>query len=194
MRAGRMVSSAILAGLLALPLSAQTDNTSHPPQQQSHPNQNSKKGQKQGPKLGDWLREHKDLPPDQQEKLLERDPNFQRLPAQRQAELKERLRKFNNLTPEQKQRTLDRMEFMSNLSQDQRKELREANQQLQSLPADRKVMVHKALRSLRQMSPQQRQQVMQSSEFKSRFSDQEQVIVKRLADIVPPPAASTNSH
>jgi hypothetical protein len=189
----------ILATVLGVPAFAQgggnnaggNDAGNASPPQQNHPNH---AGQKSANRLGDWLRDHKDMPPDQQEKLLEKDPSFQKLSQQRQAELKERLRKFNNLTPAQRDRALNRMEFMSSLSQAQRKELREANQQLQALPNDRKVMVHKALRNLRRMSAQQRQQELQSERFKSAFSDQEQGIVKRLADITPPPSAEPGGN
>ncbi|HKF21838.1 MAG TPA: DUF3106 domain-containing protein [Candidatus Angelobacter sp.] len=136
-------------------------------------------------KMGDWLREHQNLPPDQQEKLLENDPNFKKLSPERQAELKERLRKFNSLTPEQRERALNRMEFMASLTQQQREQIRDAQKTLQGLPADRQVMVHKALRHLRQMDPQQRQQVMNEDRFKSMFSEQERGILGQLSAINP---------
>jgi len=136
--------------------------------------------------MGDWLRAHQNLSPEQQEKLLESDPNFKRLPPQRQAELKEWLRKFNSLTPAQRARALNRMQWMASLSVQQRQELRDANQKLEKLPQDRQLMVHKALRHLRQMNPQERQQEFESDRFKSTFSDEEQGILTRLAGIVPP--------
>ena len=185
---GMMIGVFTLACLLGLPLPAQQGQgkgVPRPPAQQ----RNNQKGQKQGQKprqMGDWLREHKDMPLDQQEKLLENDPNFKNLPPQRQAELKDRLRKFNSLPPEQRERTLNRMEFMASLTHEQREEIRKANQQLQTLPQDRRTMVHKALRHLRQMSPEERQQELQSDKFRSTFSEQEQGIVKQLAAIQPP--------
>ncbi len=198
MKWARKAGVIILAAVLGVPALAQGSGNNaagnHPsnsqPAQQNHQNH---AGQKSANRLGDWLRDHKDMPLDQQEKLLEKDPGFQKLPPQRQAELKDRLRKFNSLTPAQRDRALNRMQFMASLSPAQRKELREANQQLQTLPDDRKVMVHKALRNLRHMSPQQRQQELQSDRFKSTFSDQEQGIVKRLAEITPPPEPGGNS-
>ncbi len=50
--------------------------------------------------MGDWLQAHKDLPLDQQLKLLESEPGFKKLPADRQAALRERLKKFNSLPPD----------------------------------------------------------------------------------------------
>lgn len=148
---------------------AQRSRANHPPQ-----------------RMGDWLQSHKNLPLDQQEKALERDPNFKKLPPDRQAALRDRLRKFNSLPPEQRDLALKRMNFWASLTREQRQQLRDANQKLQGLPQDRRVAIHKALRHLRQMDPQHRQQVMESDRFKASFSDQEQGILKQLATINPP--------
>jgi CRISPR/Cas system-associated endoribonuclease Cas2 len=137
-------------------------------------------------KMGEWLQNHKDLPPDQQQKLLENDPAFKKLSPQRQAELRDRLKKFNSLTPQQRERAMQRMAFMAKLTPEQRQKLRDANQQLQGLPQERRVMVHTALRHLRQMDPQQQQQTLQSDHFRSTFSDQEQKIIGELTVINPP--------
>jgi uncharacterized protein DUF3106 len=137
-------------------------------------------------RMGDWLESHKNLPLAQQEKALENDPNFKKLPPDRQAALRERLRKFNSLPPEQRDLALKRMNFWASLTKEQRQQLRDANQKLQALPEDRRVAVHKALRHLRQMDPQHRQQVLESDRFKTTFSDQEQGILKQLASISPP--------
>ncbi|HWF05872.1 MAG TPA: DUF3106 domain-containing protein, partial [Candidatus Angelobacter sp.] len=65
-----------------------------------------------GGRMGDWLQAHKDLPPDQQLKLLENDPNFKKQPPARQAALRERLRKFNSLPPARRDQALQRMDFL----------------------------------------------------------------------------------
>jgi Protein of unknown function (DUF3106) len=136
--------------------------------------------------IGAWLESHQNLSLDQQEKALESDPNYRKLPPDRQAALRERLKKFNGLTPEQRQLALKRMNFWASLTPSQRQELRDANQKLQGLPQDRRVAVHRALRHLRKMDPQRRQQVMDSDRFKTLFSEQEQGILKELASITPP--------
>ena len=185
---GRMISVFAVACLLSIHVAGQQGQGKDAPRPQAQ-QRNNQKGQKQGQKphrMGDWLREHKDMPLDQQEKLLENDPNFKNLSPQHQAELRDRLRKFNSLPPQQRERALNRMEFMASLTHEQREEIRNANQQLQSLPQDRRVMVHKALRHLRQMSPEERQQELQSDKFHNTFSVQEQGILKQLAAIQPP--------
>ncbi len=177
-----------LAAFLAPPAGAQRKGGAAPARPNapsSAPNPNHV-AQHPGRKMGDWLREHQNLTPDQQEKLLESDPNFKKLTPERQAELKERLRKFNSLSPEQRERALNRMEFMASLTPQQREEIRQAQQTLQGLPPDRQIMIHKALRHLRSMDPQQRQQVMNEDRFKSMFSEQERGIIGQLAAINPP--------
>ena len=151
---------------------------------QKSPNAN-RPGQKAGRKMGDWLQEHKDLPLDQQLKLLENDPKFKKLPPDRQNALRERLKKFNSLTPQQRAQAVQRMEFLAKLSPQQRQQLRDANQQLKVLPPARQVAVHTALRHLRQMPPAERQQVIQSDRFKTTFSDQEQKLISQLAELNP---------
>ncbi|HEY6970641.1 MAG TPA: DUF3106 domain-containing protein [Candidatus Angelobacter sp.] len=171
---------------MTLPLAGQHPaNGGNPPHPQAQ--KANKAGQNPG-RLGDWLRAHKDLPPDQQEKALENDPFFKRLTPQHQGQLKERLRKFNSLPPDKRDKALARMEYWDKLSPDERTKVRDANQQLQTLPVERRVMVHKALRHLRQMSPNERQQEFQSEKFTTTFSAQEQAILKNLAAINPPAA------
>ncbi len=159
---------------------------------QKNPNAANHAGQKGGRKMGDWLHAHKDLPLDQQLKLLENEPGFKKLPADRQAALRERLKKFNSLPPDKRDQALQRMEFLAKLTPQQRQQLRTANEQLKGLPPERQVAVHTALRHLRQMPPAERQQVIQSDHFRSTFSDQEQKLISQLAEMSPQGGSTQN--
>ena len=159
---------------------------------QKSPNNASRPGPKGGRKMGDWLQTHKNLPPDQQLKLLESDPAFKKLPPQRQNELRERLQKFNSLPPQKRDQALQRMDFLAKLTPQQRQQLRDANQQLRGLPQERQVAVHKAVRHLRQMPPQERQQIIQSDRFRTTFSDQEQKLISQLAEMNPAEGAQNS--
>jgi hypothetical protein len=187
-------------GILLLSLAAAAQHKGsmpfHPPAQarQQNPPKPAKNSNNAPRKMGDWFNAHKNLPPDQQEKLLENDPNFKKLPPERQAALKERLRKFNNLSPEQQERVRQRMDWLASLKPEQRQQLREANHELQGLPQNRQVMVHTALRHLRQMGPQERAQVMNSDRFKSTFSDQERGILTKLSAINPPEGGANGAN
>jgi len=135
---------------------------------------------------GKWLNQHKNLPADQQEKALENDPGFKKLSPPRQAQLRAQLRKFNSLPHDQQEQMLKRMQFMGSLPEEQRNNVRQAHQQFQQLPNDRKQVVKQALRNLRQLPRDKRQQELQSEKFRSSFSDQEQQILRQLAEINPP--------
>ncbi|HEX4603930.1 MAG TPA: DUF3106 domain-containing protein [Candidatus Angelobacter sp.] len=189
----KVVSVFVLAGLITLnvPSRVNTSGTRHvallqaAPAQQKSANNANRPGQKAGRKMGDWLAAHKNLPPDQQLKLLESEPAFKKLPPEKQNALRDRLTKFNNLPPEKRTQALQRMEFLSKLTPQQRQQLRDANQQLQGLPPERQVAVHKAVRHLRQMPAPERQQVIQSDRFRSTFSDQEQKLISELTEMSP---------
>jgi len=197
----KVVSVFLLSGLITLniPSRVSTSRARNAPvalfqaPAQKNSNNANRAGQKGGRKMGDWLQTHKDLPPDQQLKLLESDPAFKRLSPEKQNALRERLQKFNNLPPQKRDQALQRMEFLAKLSPTQRQQLRDANQQLQGLPAERQVAVHKAVRHLRQMPAPERQQVIQSDRFKTTFSDQEQKLISQLSEMNPPEGGSAQS-
>lgn len=181
MNGAKAVGLLILSSLLTLPAGGQ-----QPANGSNAPHVQAQKTGPKAPKLGAWLRAHKDLPFDQQEKALENDPGFKRLTPQRQAELKDRLQKFNSLPPDKKEKALRNMEYWEKLTPEQKEQIKQAHQHMETLPAERKTMVRKALRHLRTLSPAERQQEFASGEFKTKFSDQEQTILRNLAEINPP--------
>src|SRR5580765_826495 len=199
----KVVSVFLVSGLMTLnvPSRVNPGSAKHAPVaflQASPAQKNSgnanRPGQKGGRKMGDWLQAHKDLPPDQQLKLLESDPHFKKLPPARQNELRGQLKDFNSMTPEKRAQALHRMEFLAKLTPQQREQLRNASRQLRGLPPERQVAVHKAVRHLRQMPPQERQQIIQSDRFRTTFSDQEQRLISQLAEMNPDEGAGQNSQ
>lgn len=189
----KVVSAVLLSGLMTLNVPSRVTTSAHQPAPvllvqatpQKSPNAANHPAQRNEHRMGAWLQTHKDLPLDQQLKLLESEPGFKKLPAERQAALRERLKKFNSLTPAQRDQAVKRMEFLAKLTPQQRQQLRSANEQLKGLPPERQVAVHKALRHLRQMPQAERQQVIQSDSFRSTFSDQEQKLISQLAEMSP---------
>jgi DNA-directed RNA polymerase subunit F len=161
-----LLSDSAFAQRPAHPVPANQKNTAHPRPDRAHP--------------GKWLREHANLPPQEQEKALEKDPDYQNLPAQRQEQLKEHLRRFNNLPPEQRERMINRMEKIEQLPPDKRQLLQQSMSQLAFLPQDRRQMVRKAYRNLREMSPEERDRVMNSDQFKNTLNENERSILSGL--------------
>lgn len=146
----------------------------------------------QHPKAGEWLRQHRGQPVEQQQKELQRDPGFQKLPPERQQKLQDRLRQFNNMPPQQQERVLNRMEQFDRLTPQQRQEARSLQERMKDVPEDRRRAMRTAMRNLRQMPPDQRQQVMNSNQFKSRFSDDERDTMQRVLALPIGPGAGEN--
>ena len=143
---------------------------------------------------GAWLATHRNLSAQEQQKALESDPQFKRLTPLQQDRLKGRLEHFNSLPPQQQQRMLNRMETWEHLTPDQKQNARQLASELRQLPPGRRDMMQTAIRDLRQMPPDQREQVLESSRFKSMFSEHEQSMLKDItrlplapADAVPRP-------
>jgi hypothetical protein len=122
---------------------------------------------------GQWLRRYKGLPPDQQQKALDNDPQFRSLPIERQQRLRERLQRFSSLPPQQQDRILQRMETWEHLTPDQKQQARQLYSQLGSLPPERRRKLLTAIRDLRAMPPGQREQIIESGRFKNEFTPQE---------------------
>lgn len=139
-----------------------------------------------GHHAGDWLRKYQNLPPEQQEQALANDPEFQKLPAERQERLRQALRRFNSKSPEERQRMLERMETFEHLTPEQQQRARAMFARFRSLPEDRRQMVRRALRNLREMEPQQRSQVLASEKFRGLFSADELDVLKGMSEIAPP--------
>src|SRR5260370_9715002 len=126
------VTAVILIMAVATPLPglAQRGNFGQsPPQQrrQVYPYQNRGPAPR-GPQghAGDWLRRYKDLPPTEQQRALQNDPQFRRLPPGRQQELQRRLQHFSSLPPQQQQRVLNRMETWEHLTPQQKQQAPQA--------------------------------------------------------------------
>ena len=113
-----------LALACATPLVAQNRRFAPQPRQQHH--------------AGQWLRQHRNLTPEQQKKALENDPTFRNLPSQQQQHLRGQLQRFNSLPPAQQDRWLNRMETWEHLTPDQKQQARGLYRQWRQLPPDRR--------------------------------------------------------
>ena len=127
---------------------------------------------------GDWLRRYKDLSPQEQERALQNDPGFRRLPPARQQLLRLRLQHFSNLPPQRQLQILNRMETWEHLTSTQQQQARQIFSQMRQLPPERQRMVTTAVRDLRAMPPDQREQVINSPRFRGMFSDQEREMMR----------------
>jgi hypothetical protein len=158
-----LIGAAILVLTLATSSSAQANRS---PKNPGHP-------QVQGHHSGQWLAQHRNLPPEQQKKALENDPGFRSLPPQRQQLLRNQLDRFNHMAPEQQSRMLARMETWEHLTPEQKQQARGLYQRWQQLPPDRRQAVLGSLQTLRAMPPEARQRAIDSEDYKKRFTPEE---------------------
>lgn len=131
--------------------------------------------------VGDWLRRYKDLPPDEQERALQNNPDFRRLTPGQQQRLLKRLRHFSSLSPDEQLLMLNRMETWEHLTPAQKQQARQIFSQMRNLPLDRRHQVHQAIRELRAMPPDQREREIDSDEYRGRFTDHERDLIRGIS-------------
>ncbi len=177
-----------------------TNNPARSPEGSRPPQNYSSQGGREVPRPpsaaqrhgGDWLRKNRDLSLADQQKALQNDPQFRKLPQQQQQRLVNRLQNFNSLTPQEQQQRLNRIETWEHLTPQQKSQARQLASQWQQLPQQRKQMMKTAIGDLRGMPPDQRERVLESDRFKGMFSDQERNMLREttklpLAPAVPRP-------
>jgi len=130
--------------------------------------------------LGAWLNEHRNVPVQEQERMLRSDPSFNRLPSAAQQRLVQQLHQVNQLPEEQRQRRLARAEALEHMSPQDRMRANLSGRRLATLPADRQALMGRAFQDLRSVPLEQRQMVLNSSRYQGAFSPEERGILSDL--------------
>lgn len=130
--------------------------------------------------LGEWLRQHKNMSFAEQERALRIEPGFNRLPPARQQRLLQRLQQLDAMPPVRRERMLQRLETWERLSPEQRQQVRVGIMEVHQMPFDRQVMIHRAVRDLSEFQPRQRDEILNSWEFRHRYSDYERQVLATL--------------
>jgi hypothetical protein len=138
-----------------------------------------------GDHLPEWLSQHSNLSPEQQQQALEREPGFRELPEQTQARYRQRLAQLDAMSPDKRQRMLERNEMMEHLTPDQRREVREATQQWAALPPDERRVVARSFRALRALPPDQRGAALASGRYTAPFNAEQRAALNRLMEVEP---------
>jgi len=138
-------------------------------------------GSRGGPMPPPLFKKLRDLPPEEQEKVLRNNQRFQELPKERQDELLNRLHRFQALSPEQKEMIEQRFAAFSKLTPEQREKVREIYQQhWRNLPPARRKALTEEFRKLREMPPGDREKYLSSNELEGRFNPDERDILRQL--------------
>lgn len=120
------------------------------------------------------------MPPEQQQRALDRLP-----PGQRQ-KLQQRIDTFNQLPPEQQQTLRNLYGRLHSLPPDRQNTVRSAINRFSEQPPERQQAMRAELRGLAAMPEPNRQARMTSREFKSQFSGKEQGILRDMSPLLAP--------
>jgi hypothetical protein len=138
-----------------------------------------------GEHLAQWMDQHSNLSPAQQQQALESERGFRSLPPKVQQRYRDRLSKLNAMPPGQREHWLAHTEAMERLSLPQRAQVRGVMQQLGSLPQPQRQFVARSFRQLRRLPPDQRAAAMNSYQFQSQMNDAQRSTLNNLMRIEP---------
>jgi Protein of unknown function (DUF3106) len=168
-----------VAGLLALGAQAQNQEKNQPSSNAPVRAGGQGSNNAQHSHVGDWLRLNRGKSFDQQKQSLENDPEFKKLPADRQQRLQQRLLHFNSLPPEKQDRILKNMDKLEHMSPQQRAQARAMWDRMRLLPQERRGLVRQQIHSMDSLNPDQRQKVFASDQYIQQFSPEERDLVQR---------------
>jgi hypothetical protein len=117
----------------------------------------------------------------------QRDRALEKLPPKMQEQLRNQLKRFDSLTPAQQQLQLKWVERYSALPKGQQDAFKLQWQALGKMTPEQRHPIAAALRRLEDMPDAQRRKLLDSDEFKTRFSPQELKMISDLSVIMLPP-------
>lgn len=132
-----------------------------------------------------FFRDLRELPPQQQNRVLHNDAQFHNLPAWRQQQIRQNLQRWNNLTPHQKQVMRQREEIVQSLPPEKRRQLSAVFPEYRRLGPVKQQQVMNAFERLRNMPPGRRQQFLNSPQFQQRFNPRQQDVLRGLNNLLP---------
>lgn len=149
-----------------------------------------------GEHLADWMNQHRNLTPQQQQNALGQEPGFSSLSQGTQQRMRDRLSQLDAMSPQQRQRTLARTEAMERLTPDQRADVRDTLGQLGALPYEQRMAVAQTFRSLRDLPPEQRVPALNSGRFGAPLDPTQRSVLSnllRVEPLLPPPVRATRT-
>jgi hypothetical protein len=117
----------------------------------------------------------------------ERDRALEKLPPKMQEQFRSQLKRFDSLTPPQQQLQLKWVDRYSALPRQQQESFKLQWQALAKMTPEQRRPITTALRRLEGLPDAQRRQLLESEDFKSRFSADERKMISDLSVIMLPP-------
>jgi hypothetical protein len=146
-------------------------------------------GPRPGPMMSPQLMEKlRDLPPEEQEKVLKNNERFQELPKKMQDQMIDRLHSFQALPPEQREMIQKRFDAFNKFTPEDRQKMRQFfSERWQKLPEERHRALLNEFRKMRRMSPEEGEKYLASPDVASRLNADELDVLKQLRKFAPPP-------
>jgi hypothetical protein len=115
----------------------------------------------------------------------ERERELAKLPPERAKQIRQRIARYNQMHPEEQEALRRRYQTFSQLPPEQKQVIRQRLREFRQLPLARRPVVHRQVEQLRLLPEAQRQAALNSADFHSRFSPQEQQIIRDLSTYLP---------
>jgi len=119
------------------------------------------------------------LTPDQRNRALAS------LPPARREKIEQQLADYQRMKPEERAKVLDRYNRMQALPPQKQRQVRASIQQFAALPQPRKALVGKQLKMMKGLSESDRRTLMNSEEFRNKFTASEQQMIEDIALVTP---------
>lgn len=117
------------------------------------------------------------MSPDERRRALEN------LPPERRQRIEERLERFESLPPEQRERLRRQYQRFRQLPPERQEAARKLFRDFTALPEDRRHALRQEVRRLERMDEAGRRSWMSGEEFQSRYTSQEQEMLRDLLDL-----------
>ena len=135
-----------------------------------------------------WVDQLRDMPPEEQQRFMENNQQFQHLPPERQDQIRQNLQRWNNLTPEQKQKAREAEAALERMTPEQRQYVRETLlPKWQAMAPERRRAMNRHLAMLRNMSPATQEAALNDPRFMQGLSPEEQSMLRELNSLRNPP-------
>jgi len=135
-----------------------------------------------------WVQNLREMSPEEQERFLDNNRQFQNLPPERQAQIRNNLQKWNQLSPTERNAIRDREYMWEHMSPAQRERIQnDLLPRWQQMPVDRRQLINGRLHTLQGMTPDEREAALNDPRFMQGLSSDEQSMLRDLNSLRNPP-------
>ncbi|MGC2420615.1 MAG: DUF3106 domain-containing protein [Candidatus Acidiferrales bacterium] len=135
-----------------------------------------------------WVENLRDMSPEEQERFLDNNRQFQNLPPERQAQIRNNLQKWNQLSPTERDAIRDREYMWEHMSPEQRQYVQGVLlPRWQQMPFERRQLINGRLHTLQSMTPAEREAALDDPRFMQGLSPDEQSMLRDLNSLRNPP-------